>query len=185
MTPEERERRKNQIRAQQWQTLTESTPPDGSSAPATPTTPPSSGGVRGRIARRAAHLADRARATLRRSSATSATGTAPPSTPPSPHAPLTPANHTVTPFDVATVSTLTPNGWLDSPLLPAATDWTALLPPGAHASLVLLATARSEPPEAIVTAICEFLVEAEDERAEWPLADALVFYLDNYVTGGV
>jgi hypothetical protein len=56
-----------------------------------------------------------------------------------------------------------------------------MLPPALHASLVRLATARSEPVDSIVHQICEWLVEAEDERAEWPIALAVEFYIINYI----
>ena len=51
------------------------------------------------------------------------------------------------------------------------------LDPQVLASLQQLAIGRSEPIEEIVQQIAEFFIEAEDERAEIPLSEALAFYV--------
>lgn len=60
-----------------------------------------------------------------------------------------------------------------------STTALAGLPASAREKLERLAAGRSEPPEAVVALIAEYFVEAEDERAEGTLYDAVCWYLDN------
>ena len=55
----------------------------------------------------------------------------------------------------------------------------SVLPEPARGLLLRLATGRGEPPEAVIWSIVEYLVEAEDARAEGTMLEAVEWYLQN------
>jgi hypothetical protein len=119
------------------------------------------------------------------SSATSVTDTDPGATPPDPHSSSTPAVSTPSGSGVSMVWTETPLGYVERGLSQsiAGPNSPALagLPPNVRSSLERLATGRHEPIGAVIHEIAEFFIEAEDERCEGPLIEALTFYLENYL----
>lgn len=123
------------------------------------------------------------------SSGTSATATAKSTAPSAPLASSTPAESTKSSSDSTTVWTGSPLGYSGQTLKPIIVDTNGLLVPGLSsrtlASLQALATARSEPVDGVIQQIADFFVEEEDERAEWPLGDALDFYVNNFMGGAV
>lgn len=54
------------------------------------------------------------------------------------------------------------------------------LPTNVLSSLQALATGRGEPIHEVVAQIADFFVEAEDERAEGTLLDAVIFYMEQF-----
>lgn len=99
-----------------------------------------------------------------------------------------PAASTSSSSDASTVWMVSPLGLVDSSSTPNIVDPSGSLVPGlplnVQSSLLALATGRGEPIEAVVRQIAEWFVEAEDERAEGPLGDAVTFYVENYMNGG-
>lgn len=99
-----------------------------------------------------------------------------------------PAWPTSSSSSASTVWTVSPLGWIDSSSRPSIVEPNGSLVPGlslsAQSSLRALATGRAESLDAIVLQIAEFFVEAEDERAEGPLGEAIEFYIANYHGGG-
>lgn len=118
------------------------------------------------------------------SSATPAPATATPATPVASSGSTMPADTTKSSSEPSMAWMVAPIGFVEHSLTMSIVDPSGSLVPGlssrAVASLQALATARHEPVEAIVLQICEFFVEAEDERAEGPLKDAIEFYCEHY-----
>lgn len=119
------------------------------------------------------------------SSGTSATATAPTATATASPASTTPAASTSSSSGPSMAWMVAPIGYVEQPSMRTIVAPNGSLEPGlppwVHASLVALATARNESIPDTVLQIAEFFVEAEDERAEGPLLDALEFYCANYI----
>lgn len=101
-----------------------------------------------------------------------------------PPASTTPVESTSSSSASTTVWTVSPVGFSEQNLKASIVDPSGSLIPGLplalQTSLHNLATGRSEPVEDVVLQIAEFFIEAEDERAEGPLIDALTFYMTQY-----
>ena len=123
------------------------------------------------------------------SSATPATATTSPVTPSAPLAPTTLAVSTSSNSAVSMAWMVTPVGFVEHNMMKSIVEPNGSLvpglPPRVLASLQALAIGRSEPIEAVVLQIAEFFLEAEDERAEGTLLDALTFYCKHYSPPGV
>lgn len=117
------------------------------------------------------------------STATSATATAPTATPSGPPSPGTPATNTPPTFSAGTVWQQNPIGFLENNWSPTTVDPSGSLvpglPPSVQSSLRALATGRGEPIPAVIQAIVEFYVEAEDPLSEGTLGELLQSYCDN------
>lgn len=115
---------------------------------------------------------------------TSATATVSSEMSSAPPASTMPAPSTLPISSESMVWTVSPLGWIDSNLKPSIVAPNGSLVPGlslyAQSYLRTLAIGRAEPIEAVVRQIAEFFVEAEDERAEGPLGEAIEFYARNY-----
>lgn len=79
------------------------------------------------------------------------------------------------------VLTVSPIGFVERGFELNTSDLNAL-PPSVMAKLRSVAEGTGEPVEAVVRQIAEFFVEAEDERAEQPLIEAISFYAENYIS---
>lgn len=85
--------------------------------------------------------------------------------------------------DESTVWTMSPSGFVERGSMTSITDLSGL-PPGVQRALGALSVGRSEPVGAIVHQIAAFFVDAEDARAEIPLAEALDWYVTNMLPPG-
>jgi len=114
------------------------------------------------------------------SSATPAGATEISAPPRDPSGPSTDASDTPTASNGSTDWGMSPSGFVEmswpESILPLSG-----LPTSTAAQLAALAEGRGEPVQAIVHEIAEFLVTAEDERAEGRLDEAVTFYVDNYL----
>lgn len=91
---------------------------------------------------------------------------------------MIPAASTTSRSSANTVWSVSPQRLIEEGLR-VSTDDLRGLPERTREKLLRLAEGRSEPPEAVVGVIAEYFVEAEDGRAEGPLGEAVVWYLDN------
>jgi hypothetical protein len=117
------------------------------------------------------------------STATSATATAPAASSTSRPPSGTPAPSTPPSSSAPTVWQTSPVGFLEANLSPTTVDPSGSLvpglPPNVQSSLRALATGRGEPIPAVIQAIVEFYVEAEDDRCEATLGEMLQHYCEN------
>lgn len=178
------ESRKSKVR-EKYQAWLDKMDPRGRTTEAeTPTTPETPGSVPSKAVTGADPSA-KVTAPPSPTSDTSATATAPPATSASRLASTTPAVSTNSNFAKSTVWTLPLIGWHEQNSRKTIVEPNGSLVPGlseaARSSLLRLATGTSQPVEEIVYQIASWFVEAEDERAEGPLGDAVEFYCANYI----
>jgi hypothetical protein len=165
--------RKQKVREKYWEAISRdpSTTSDESGGAATPVAPEA---VRSAMGASSARLA---------SSATPATGTASTTTPPSLPFFGTPAGTTRPSSYNGTIWGVTPVGFLEANWNSSTVGPNGSLVPGlptnVQSSLRALATGRGEPVEAVIQAIAEFYVEAEDALAEGTLGEMLESYVTN------
>ena len=83
-------------------------------------------------------------------------------------------------FSSSTVWTMSPSGFVETGSVTSIEDLSGLPERERHV-LTALAAGRNEPVSAVVHGIAEFFVENESEQAETTLAEAIGFYVANYV----